>query len=375
MSVQYEVVIKDPNATTLVIAQNGFNLDYARRINEVGVLILQLPISFDPYVLIDGQIEIYRQVDTGPLYLEGETRWFVRKPARKLVDNGQEYIEVYCEDAVTLLQRRVTAFYAGSSQVLKSAVAADDLLKTIVSNNMGSAAADYAGANTARQLSTALFAIQANLTQGALVSKDFAWRNMLPVLQEIAQSSTQAGTYLAFDVVAIVGGTFEFRTYTVQRGVDHRWPSGSNPVILDSQLGNLANITQTDDYTQGVSFVYCAGQGQDSARVVQTATNDAIAGLSPYGRFEDFQDARQSSAAAGVLSEAKANLWDMRPKLTFEAQLVQTPGMQYGVQYNFGDMVTARYRNRQFDCRIEAVHVVKQGNNPESVEAKIQSVS
>jgi hypothetical protein len=375
MSVQYEIVIKDPNAITLAIAQTDFNLDYYRRINEIGVLILQLPITFDPYILIDGQIEIYRQADSGPLYLEGETRWFIRKPARKLEASGQEYIEVYAEDANTLLQRRVTAFYAGSSQVLKSAVAADDLLKTIVSNNMGSAAADYAGAATARQLTTALFAIQANLTQGALVSKDFAWRQMLPVLQEIAQSSTQAGTYLAFDVVAIVGGTFEFRTYTVQRGVDHRWPGGSNPVILDPQLGNLSNIIQADDYTQGISFVYCAGQGQDSDRVVQMATNATIAGLSPYGRFEDFQDARQSTTAAGVLSEANANLWAMRPKLTFEAQLVQTPGVQYGVQYGFGDIVTARYRNRQFDCRIEAVHVTKQGASPETVEARIQSVS
>jgi hypothetical protein len=375
MSVQYQIIIKDPNATTLAVAQTDFNLDYYRRINEVGVALIQLPISFDPYILIDGQIEIYRQVDSGPLYLEGETRWFVRKPTRKFEDNGQEYIEVYTEDANTLLQRRITAYYAGSSQVLKLAVAADDLIKTIVRDNMGSSAADYLGANTDRQLSTTLFAIQANLTQGAAVSKDFAWRPMLQVLQEIAQTSTQAGTYIAFDVVAIVAGTFELRTYLGQRGVDHRWPGGSNSVILDPQLGNLTNIVQADDYTQGISFMYCGGQGQDSDRIVQTATNSTIAGLSPYGRFEDFQDARQSTTAAGVLAEAKANLWAMRPKITFEAQLVQTPGAQYGVQYNFGDIVTARYRNRQFDCRIESVHVTKQGANAETVDAKIQSVS
>jgi hypothetical protein len=95
---------------------------------------------------------------------------------------------------------------------------------------------------------------------------------------------------------------------------------------------------------------------------VQTATSAAIAGLSPYGRFETFQDARQATTAASVLAEANADLWDMRPVLSFEAQLVQTPGVQYGVQYNFGDMVTARYRNRQFDCRIEAIHVTKQGS-------------
>jgi len=375
MGASYQVVLKDPNAVTLAIPQNIFYLEYARRVNEIGAMTLQIPIAYDPYCLIDGQIELYRQVDSGPLYLEGETRWFIRKISHKLDDNGQEYIEIYAEDAMTLLQRRITAFYAGSSQVLKTAVAADDLLKTIVSNNMGSAAADYLGANTARQLSTTLFAIQANLTQAQLVSKDFAWRPMFPVLQEIAQASTQAGTYLCFDVVAIVAGTFEFRTYINQRGVDHRWPSGSNPVILDPQMGNLANIVQTDDYSQGVSFVYCAGQGTDSDRTVQSANNATLAGLSPYGRFEAFQDARQATTAASVLAEANADLWSARPVLSFEAQLVQTPGVQYGVQYNFGDMVTARYRNRQFDCRIEAIHITKQGSNPETVDTKIQSIT
>lgn len=375
MGAQYQIILKDTNANTLAIPQDIFYLEYARRINEIGVLTLRLPVNYGGSILIDGQIEIWRQVDSGPLYLEGETRWFIRKISYHLEENGQEYIEVYAEDANTLLQRRQCAFYATDAHVTKAAVAADDLCKTIVSDNMGNAAADYAGAAAARQLTTALFAIQVNLTQGALVTKNFAWRPMLPVLQEIAQTSTQAGTYLAFDVVAIAGGTFEFRTYTVQRGVDHRWPSGTNPVILDPQMGNLSNIVLTYDCTKAVSFVYCGGQGQDTNRVIQTATSASVAGLSPYGRFEDFQDARQDSAAAGVLSEAQADLWASRPVFTFSAQLVQTPGVQYGVQYNFGDMVTARHRGQQFDCRVEAIHVTKMGSNPEMVDARIQSVS
>jgi hypothetical protein len=145
MGAQYQIVLKDPNAVTLAIPQNIFYLEYARRVNQIGAMTLQIPIIYDPYCLIDGQIELYRQVDSGPLYLEGETRWFIRKISHKLDDNGQEYIELYAEDAMTLLQRRITAFYAGSSQVVKSAVAADDLLKTIVSNNMGSAAVIIAG--------------------------------------------------------------------------------------------------------------------------------------------------------------------------------------------------------------------------------------
>lgn len=375
MGASYQIILKDPNANTLAIPQDIFYLEYARRINEIGAMTLRLPVAYAPYILIDGQIEIWRQVDSGPLYLEGETRWFIRKPTYHLDENGQEYIEVYAEDANTLLQRRQCAFYATDSHVTKTAVAADDLCKTIVSDNMGAAAADYLGAAAARQLTAALFSIQANLTQGALVTKSFAWRPMFPVLQEIAETSTQAGTYLAFDVVAIVGGTFEFRTYTVQRGTDHRWPGGINPVILDPQMGNLSNIAQINDYTKAVSFVYCGGQGQDTNRVIQTATNATLAGLSPYGRFEDFQDARLNSATAGVLAEAQADLWASRPVINFSAQLVQTPGVQYGVQYQFGDIVTARYRGQQYDCRIEAVHVTKMGSNPETVEARIQSVS
>jgi hypothetical protein len=109
MGAQYQIVLKDPNAVTLAILQNIFYLEYARRVNQIGAMTLQIPISYDPYCLIDGQIELYRQVDSGPLYLEGETRWFIRKISHKLDDNGQEYIELYAEDAMTLLQRRITA--------------------------------------------------------------------------------------------------------------------------------------------------------------------------------------------------------------------------------------------------------------------------
>jgi hypothetical protein len=112
---------------------------------------------------------------------------------------------------------------------VKSAVAADDLLKTIVRDNMGSAAPDYRG-QYGRQLTTALFAIQANLTQAQLVSKDFAWRPMFPVLQEIAQASTQAGTYLCFDVVAIVAGLLNLEPTSISAG----WITAGRAVITRS---------------------------------------------------------------------------------------------------------------------------------------------
>lgn len=371
----YQIILKNSNGTQLTTLQDFFDLTYARRVNDVGVLTIIVPASYSQYLAIDGQIEIYRKVDNGPFTLDMDTRWFIRRPSRKLTLGGQEYIQIYAEDANTLLKRRVVAYYAGSSQSTKTGNA-DNLMKAIVRENMGSTASDYSGSAAARQLSSSLFSIQADLSQGASVTKSFAYRDVLSVLQELANASIQAGSYLAFDVFSIAGGTFEFRTYSGQRGVDHRWPSGSNPVILDPQFGNLGDIDQTDDYSDARSFIYCGGQGEGTARIIQTATDATLAGLSPYGRFEAWQDARQSESSASVLAEAQAELWSRRAKKTFEGTILETPAVRYGVNYGFGDIVTARYRGQQYDCRVDAVQITKASNTtPEQITTKIQSVS
>jgi hypothetical protein len=123
------------------------------------------------------------------------------------------------KDSFALITRRIVPYAAGTSQASKTTpTAADDLIKTVFKENAGSSATD---AN--RDLS-AYISVQANLTLGQLITKNFAWQQLLSTLQAMAQDSTIKGTYIAFDIVALGGGTngFQFRTYS--RAARYRSP-------------------------------------------------------------------------------------------------------------------------------------------------------
>ena len=61
-----------------------------------------------------------------------------------------------------------------------------------------------------------------------------------------------------------------------------------------------------------------------------------------------------------------------RPKRVFEATVLDVPGTQYGVHWNFGDKVTAEYAGEVFDVSIDAVSVsVRDGE--ERITARLRA--
>lgn len=372
MAANYQIWITDPFGTRLAVVPDFISVEYTRTVNAVGTLTMTLPTGYARFVVPENRVEVWRSVSGGPLYLDLETAWFIRRPGVSLQDDGQLVLTLTAFDGNHLLKRRVVPYYAGSSQAAKTA-AADDMMKTIVSENVASTASDYAG-STSRGLSSTLFTIQANLTAGPSITKTFPWRNVLTVLQEIADASATAGTYLAFDTVYNGAGQYEFRTYTVQRGVDHRFPGGQSPIIFDPQLGNLGNNELIYDYTEELNFIYAGGQGEGSNRVVQSASDSTRMGLSPFNRIEDFQDSRNSDATASILAEAQALVRAGRPKTIFNGAIIETATTRYGKEYSLGDMVTAQFQSFAVDCRIDAVKV-NVSEKKETIEVKLQSVA
>lgn len=319
----------------------------------IGVLETTLPLSFNPsFLLEDGRIGVWRSINGRPPYLDSGAIFLIR-----YIDFGPDSIFVRAYHATNLLDRRIIAYAAGSTYTTKAAAPADDQIKAFVDQQMlaGIVGADRDGVETYADVS-AYLTKQANLSLGASIAKSAARRRLLDVCADLANASNTAGTYLTFEIIAPTESTLELRTYAVQRGVDRR-ASTANPVILSSQRGNLTDAHLIIDYTESASFIVAGGQGEETARLIGTAFDSTRAGNSPFGRIERFRDAVNVSTQAAVDDEADSQLRQARPLILFTGQLVETPGLTRGIDFDLGDILTAEHpqSGQQFDVRLDMI--------------------
>lgn len=369
MPTDYAVSLLDPYGIELNLINEWLTLSYTRSVNDVGVLELVLDGNYSPFanLMLDGRLVVWRNA-RGRTYADTDTTFFIRKIERTLASSGERTITVVGLSAVELLRRRIVAYDAGSSQAAKSDLA-DDLMKEVVRENLGSSATD-----SDRDLS-AYLDVEADVSLGPTVNADFARDSVLAVCQEVSQTTVQAGSPVYFDIVAPAQASLEFRTYRGQRGLDHTYPDGINPVILSPERGNLVNVSRTYDWSDEVTFVYCGGQDAGVSRDVQSASSEDRITLSPFNRRERFVNYSQATSGSGTLQDqAQAGLRDGRPKRSFTGELVNVPGTtEYGVHWKFGDLITAEFEGEAVNCMVEAVQVnVVKGR--ESINAKLRVV-
>jgi hypothetical protein len=279
-------------------------------------------------------------------------------------------LEVTAVDPVELLDHRTIAYNADTAYTRKRGKS-DNLLKAFVRENMASLAVD-ADRNMEPWLT-----VQADAGLGQTTVKAASRRKLLPVFQEIADDSFMKGTYLAFDIVSTVplsGAALEFRTYVGARGVDNSWPNGLRPVLLDPENGNLTEVERDIDNLEMANAIYAGGQGQGDVRIIKTAIDAASATETPWARHEDWIDARNTSNPNAVQAEANFELRQRRTRKTFTARFVDTPGIRFGVQFGFGDVVTCVWDDELFNMRVDSVSL-KVSEGKEVVDVILRSDS
>ncbi len=368
MPSEYYVEIADPFGTMLARTDEFLSLDCARSTRGEGELILGLDPAFPRDLLRwDGRIGIWRKPEGGPLQLLTETIWLMRW--REEEDAGESSLTVKAFPATHLLGRRIVAYPADSAQASKSGQA-DNIMKAIVRENLGALAI------AARDWS-AYLAVEADTSLGPVVSKAFAWRYVLAVLQELHEDSVVQGTPTFFDVVAPITGGLEFRTYVQQRGMDHTL-AGPDPIVFSVERGNLARAKLTEDHSGEITCAYAGGQGKESDRTVVSVLDAVRAGLSPFGRIETFRDARNvpegASATAQITAEATAAVREGRPRRSFVGEILDTEQCAYGVHWQWGDRVSAEHRGVTYDCLVSAVRVTV-ADGQETIAASLQGES
>lgn len=345
----YSLYLSNNVGQRLAVIDRWEELRYALVVNDRSSLTLTLApgVALPPGTIPDGQIEVWRRVPGGREYLVGDKLWLVQGQELTLGRDGLVRVALEAEAPLWLLGEpgRFVDYFAGTSGAAKTA-AADDMIKAVVRENAGSGASTRAYPG---------LGVQGDTGQAPTLAKAFAWKPVLQVLQEIARSSAEAGTYLAFDIVALSTGGLELQTFVGARGVDRRFPGGVAPLLLGSAYGNLAEVALRIDYRDEVTYCRAGGQGDGSGRLVGEHTDSARAAVSPYRRREVFKDATSYTTTAGLNAEAQAVVRAGRPRLILAGKIQQTRGALLGVDWDWGDYVTVQEFGYQLDARVDAL--------------------
>jgi hypothetical protein len=187
-------------------------------------------------------------------------------------------------------------------------------MKQIVRNNI-STATTTTGAGLYPYMS-----VDVDLTLAAESTKDFSRRNVLRVLQELAEESRERGTYLSFDVEYVDSSQLTFKTYTGQRGIDHGRASG-NPVVLSENFKSLEDAAYVEKHSAERTRVIAGGQGVEDQRMTESAEDTVRSGRSPFGLRKLWADARMCSTSDSLYSEALSELRAHQPEIKLTGRI------------------------------------------------------
>jgi len=335
--------LEDSSGNGLLELAHGVDGGYVtaaweRLTNDMGSCTIAISPSVPiRYLQRNNRIKIYRMIGE-TLRLENETWYFLTRLRRVQDDNGVWTWEITGVDLNALLAWRVAANFAQNAAVDKT-MPADNMIKQVATEQFGSSPTDYAGAAAGR--SWAGVAIESQFGLAPTIDRKFAHRYLLDAFKEFADESASQGKWLGFDLVDTGINSLMLRTYIGQRGSDRR--AGSlQAIVLSSERGNIVAPVLDFDYTNEATHIYALGGGTGASRIVQTATDALrVAFYGPYGRIERTRDARNLSGTGEVLSEAKAELINARPRAALTFRVVDVDGCEYGSDYFWGDLVTA----------------------------------
>lgn len=380
-----QLYLRSPAGVLLTIISDFVKLEYARAENKVGYMYLDLaPDTVDTSLFsLDCRLEVWRTVGANAPYLDGETIYFVRKWGWKVDEHGRELFSVEAKDPIYLIQGRIAPYPPNHTYDEISNLPADDALVTIMQENMGTEARNPAGAlDTARDLSTYL-TIKTSPALGPNIYKQYSFRNILDVMQEIVSLSLAKGKYLSFDIVYTSPTMLEFRTYAICRGIHHGHighpPILTNPppanqlVIISPEAGNLIEPEWVEDHTEEITRMYISGTDTSDIPLTETIHNpNPPVYASPFNLRESYMDGYLDSTTDFTHDEGEGELWEHGVKKYMAGKLTDTDSCIYGVHYRFGDIVWAEYRGHGFNAHVDAIHVtVEQGK--ETIDNRIRA--
>lgn len=335
-------------------------LAYTREVNAPGLLTFALDGRHRLVSQLEhnGLVIVYRRNRAMGLEWTPDFWGLFRAHRRQFSDYDR--FEAECPGVLTMLSWRIVAWRAGTANRSSfQNVAAETILKTLVDYNAGPNATTVNG--RVRSGVVPGVAVETDLARGNTLSEECAWSNLLKRLQEIA--SIGGGD---FDLIRTGPQAWEFRFYPGQLGTDR-----TATLLFAIERGNMADPEFEHDRVdeKTVAIVGGPGEGDDRTVVVRTGSDYAAS-----NDLEVFVDGRNGKTADVLVASGDARLREARARQTFDFSVLQTPSAYYGVHYQLGDLVKAKYGSVNVTQKIVGVSVSLDRDGGENIDVEMETI-
>lgn len=209
--------------------------------------------------------------------------------------------------------------------------------------------------------------IELDSGEGEYVERSVRYINLLTVCENIADAGN-------IDFGLIEGeevGDVLVRARSVW-GKDRREgnPAGNQETVFSFLRGNMNIPIYTNNASDEKNYIYIGGPGQGIARQIKTVSSPTT---KRWERKEAFIEGRQQETDAALLAAGNAYLQTKKLAETLSFDIIKMTGTRWLVDWELGDLITARYFDKAFDKKIVEVSVVVTGESSASV-AELVSV-
>lgn len=181
------------------------------------------------------------------------------------------------------------------------------------------------------------FTIDDSFESSGYITIQITGKNLLEVIGKICEENG-----IGFKVVLDPEGNFVFRLY---EGTDRSYGQSVNDFVVFSETyDNLFSSEYEENYSNIITDVLIAGEGEGLDRKTVWATREGLSGLD---RYEYYQDARNTSSNDGEIPEqeyleqlASEALESITSYTTAFSGEVDFSGVQYGSDLFLGDICT-----------------------------------
>ena len=345
----YEIRLYDPDGIFKLIPKNLTRLEFHQRINAPWNHQITIELSKE-----DEEVVALREL---------EDDWFVRifrtdpyTQTRSMVYSGMHITTVdqarttgdlifnlYGSGYTQLLTRRVVVPPTGYENSDKTGPA-ESILKSYISDCLVSPI-------DADRIMPGV-SIEADSAEGDYIEYSTRYINLLTVCENVANAGK-------IDFGLIEGNNLGEVIVRARQtwGKDRRQGNleGNQPTVFSFLFGNMAIPILSINASDEKNFIYVGGPGQGTERQVEVVSSPTT---KPWGRKEAFVEARQQDSDISILSTGLAYLESKKKAEELNFDIIQTVGSRWLVDWDLGDLITARYFDKVFDKKIVEVGVV-----------------
>jgi len=345
---QYNIKIYDQSTGTLHgIWNDGLSLQYRKKVNDVGMCVWAVQPDHPALSLVgeDDRVEISVTdgASTGS-FLAWETDYHgvYREQQTSTDQSGNEYKLLYFPSAEEVLARSIVAYKAATTD---RSLFSSRAISTIFSNvwryncTTNGTTADGRERDAISTVSTT----GTGSASATTIDYRCAWKNVLTALQELAFLGGNT-----FDVVRNIS------TNELTVRVDTTSTDVSSDVVFSLAINNMGQSALQQNKMLEKTVAIVGGAGQESSRTVRTRTGVNQSATNDYEIFVDHKD---TSTTSILDDRGDIVLSDRQARTTISADILQSSGYQYLVDYEAGNIVTLDFGGSAVTRQISQVNV------------------